>query len=204
MPTPEQMRNMPNTFHMKKPSKSLLNQLINQGKTHAEINLRRDGNVPPVLFGHTTDGEFMLMPPKFDDVPNKNQFAFIARLHCLAHKTKGVAFVSEVWVAPESPDELPDTPPCESLLRREYVMVSVETADGSAQQILLPIIRSDAGNFFGLGEPEMLSAKASNGRFARFMPAKKPTATDRVVARLILQSLQKQPAKPRNQRTRRR
>ena len=189
---------------MKKSSKSLLNQLINQGKAHAETNLRGDGCVPPVLFGHTTDGEFMLMPPKFDEVPSKNEFALIARLHCLAHETKGVAFVSEVWVAPESPDELPDTPPCESVNRREYVMVSVEIAGGSAQQILLPIIRTDAGNFFGLGEPEMLATKSSQGRFARFLPEEKPTAKDRVVARLILQSLQKQPAKPRNQRTRRR
>ena len=189
---------------MKKPSKSLLNQLINQGKAHAETNLRGAGSVPPVLFGHTTDGEFMLMPSMFDAVPHKNEFAFVARLHCLAHETKGVAFVSEVWVAPESPDELPDTPPSESVFRQEYVMISVETADGSAQQILLPIIRSDAGNFFGLGEPAMLATKSSKGRFARFLPEEKPTAKDRVVARLILQSLQKQPAKPRNQRTRRR
>ena len=35
------------------------------------------------------------MPPKLDAVPNKNEFALIARLHCLAHETKGVAFVSE-------------------------------------------------------------------------------------------------------------
>jgi hypothetical protein len=176
--------------HPKNRSSPLITRLVTQATEYAEKHLRRQGHMPPMLHGVTSDNQFMLKPGKTVDEDGKNHFALLARLLCLAHPVLGVVFVAEVWAAEASPDGAPDTPPSEAFNRLEYVMISVEINDGTLLQKLLPIIRSDNGKFFGLGEAEMTRPDSVRGRFARFLPPEEPSAAERQNARSLLEVLQ--------------
>jgi hypothetical protein len=59
--------------------------------------------------------------------------------------------------------------------RREVVVLTGETVEHGEQK-LLPIIRTDAGGFFGFGERDGPKFNNFEGRFAQLLPPKRPTA----------------------------
>jgi hypothetical protein len=79
-------------------------------------------------------------------------------------------------------------PPSEAFDRREVVVLTGESA-GHGQQRLLPIIRTDAGGFFGFGEHDGPQLDNFEGRFAQMLPPKRPGAEARDLARAMLAAM---------------
>ena len=56
-------------------------------------------------------------------------------------------------------------------------------------QRFLPIIRTDAGGFFGFGEYDGPKLDDIKGRFAQILPSKRPDAESRELARAVLAAM---------------
>ena len=67
-------------------------------------------------------------------------------------------------------------------------MLTGETV-GHGEQRLLPIIRTDAGGFFGFGEHDGPKLDNFKGRFAQLLPPKQPTGEARELARALLAAM---------------
>lgn len=65
--------------------------------------------------------------------------------------------------------------PSEAFDRREAMVLTGETVE-HARQMRLPIIRADAGGFFGFGEHDGPQLDNFQGRFARMLPSKRRSA----------------------------
>jgi hypothetical protein len=76
-------------------------------------------------------------------------------------------------------------PPSEAFDRQEVVVLTGETAQ-HCKQMLLPIVRTDAGGFFGFGEHDGPKLDTFTGRFAQLLPPKRPTAEGIELARAML------------------
>jgi len=83
-------------------------------------------------------------------------------------------------------------------------MVSCEISGGTKQPVLFPIIRTDAGTFFGLGKPEFADPGSTRGQLSQFFPSRQPTKADREQARRMLQTMTATVKNPRATRGRRR
>lgn len=67
-------------------------------------------------------------------------------------------------------------------------MLTAETVKQSVRR-LLPIIRTDAGGFFGLGEHEGPHLDKFEGRFAHLIPPKRLNAENREMTRALLAAM---------------
>jgi hypothetical protein len=76
-------------------------------------------------------------------------------------------------------------PPSEAFDRQEVVVLTGETVQ-HCKQMLLPIIRTDAGGFFGFGEHVGPKLNNFEGRFAQLLPPKRPGAEGIDLARAML------------------
>ena len=68
-------------------------------------------------------------------------------------------------------------PPSEAFDRREVVVLTGETAQ-HCKQMLLPIIRTDAGGFFGFGEHDGPKLDNFEGTLAQPLPPPKRTSAE--------------------------
>jgi hypothetical protein len=93
----------------------------------------------------------------------------------------------ESWAKFAKPDEEFDMTeaPSEAFDRQEFVVLMGE-APGVLEQKFLPIIRTDAGGFFGFGEPNLPHADKLQGRFAQLLPTKVPDDGMRLLAKTLL------------------
>jgi hypothetical protein len=78
--------------------------------------------------------------------------------------------------------------PSEAFDRQEIVLLLGEMV-GSSEPRVLPIIRTDAGGFFGFGERDSSLLHKFQGRFAQMLPPKRPTAKGREAARALLAAM---------------
>ena len=79
-----------------------------------------------------------------------------------------------------------DTLPSEAFDREEFVVVMGET-QGRKTQRFLPIIRTDAGGFFGFGEFDASKFEGGiEGRFAGMLPPKETTREMREMTLAVL------------------
>ena len=116
----------------------------------------------------------------------KTDFANAGRMICAAYEATAVVTVLESWMTFAKPGEpLDDTPPSEAFDRREFVVLIGEARDARVHSFL-PIIRTDAGGFFGFGEFDSPSLEGFSGRFGQMLPPKVPTKEMRVVAQAVL------------------
>lgn len=81
-----------------------------------------------------------------------------------------------------------DTAPWKALDRREVVLPIGETF-GYQTQKFLPIIRTDAGGFFGFGEYDGPQGDSFQGRFAQLMPPHPAPADQQALARRLLDAM---------------
>ena len=95
----------------------------------------------------------------------------------------GSGGMGQVWQAGRKFDEM--EPPSEAFDRQEVVVLMGESHTGQKQKFL-PIIRSDNGKFFGLGESDAPSMDEMKGRFAQLLPTKVPDEGIRLVAKAML------------------
>jgi hypothetical protein len=170
-----------------KPALIQLDDLMAHAERYATFLMRKNGRVPPTVLASTPKGGLCYVPHDLADVRAKDNFANAARLICAAYAATAVVMVVEGWVTTAKPGEpLDDTPPSEAFDRREFVILMGEAA-GEKKQKMLPIIRTDAGGFFGFGEFDTSSYTDFQGRFAGLLPPKVPSAEQRALAKAMLQ-----------------
>ena len=167
-----------------------LDALLDRAQGYAEYAMRNIGHVPPALLAASPVGSIHLMPDSLEDERSKNTFANTARLICVGYGVTAAVLVVEAWMKVAKPGERldPTERPSEAFDRCEIVMLMEETAEGGMQR-LLPIIRTDAGGFFGFGEYDDPKLDHIKGRFSQILPPKTPDAESRELARAALAAM---------------
>lgn len=167
-----------------------LDDLLALAEGYAEYAMRNTGHVAPALLAQSPTGLIHFTPDSFKDERAKDHFANTARLICIGYDVTAAVLVLEAWMRMAKPGETLDVTerPSEALDRQEVVVLTGETA-GHVQQKLLPILRTDAGGFFGLGEHVGPKHDNFKGRFAQLLPPKRPPAELRERARATLAAM---------------
>ena len=153
------------------PQHKTLDDLLAYAEGYAEFSMRKLGRVPPSLLAISPNGSLHFIPASLKDVRAKDSFANTARLICLGYEVTAAVLVLESWMKMARPGETLDMtePPSEAFDRREVVVLTGETAQ-HCKQMLLPIIRTDAGGFFGFVEHDGPKLDNLTGRFAQVLP----------------------------------
>jgi hypothetical protein len=172
------------------PQETALDKLLAYAEGYAEFSMRKLGRVPPSLLAISPNGSFHFIPANLKDVRAKDSFANTARLICLAYGVTAAVIILEAWMKTAKPGETLDMsePPSEAFDRQEVVIITGETV-GQQKQKLLPIIRTDAGGFFGFGEHTGPQFDNYQGRFAQIIPPKKPTTEGQELAKTMLAAM---------------
>jgi len=175
---------------MSKHPSEALDRLLARARGYAEFSMRNLGHVPPALLADSPTGFIQFVPDSFKDVRAKDSFANAARLICVGYEVTAAVLVLEAWIKVARPGETLDMtePPSEAFDRREVVVLTGETVKHSVQK-LLPIIRTDAGGFFGLGEHEGPNLHKFEGRFAHLLPPRRSKAENQGMARALLEAM---------------
>ena len=165
-----------------------LDDLLAQAAHYAEFCMRNSGKMSPTLFLIGADGPLMFVPASLVDANEKDAFANTARLVCIAHAATVSVMALEAWMKTATPGEELDMtePPSEAFDRQEVIVLMGESHGGQKQKFL-PIIRSDNGKFFNLGESNAPGMDKMEGRFAQILPPKVPDAEMRLLAQTMLQ-----------------
>jgi hypothetical protein len=178
------------------PEETALDDLLAYAEGYAEFSMRTLGRVPPSLLAVSPNGSFHFIPSNLKDERAKDSFANTARLICLAYGVTAAVIVLEAWMKTAKPGETLDTtePPSEAFDRQEVVVITGESV-GQQKQKLLPIIRTDAGGFFGFGEHDGPKFDNYRGRFAQIISPTKPATEHQELAAIGIteQSLRNKP-----------
>ena len=167
-----------------------LDKLLAYAQGYAEFAMRNIGQVPPALLAESPTGFIHFVPDSLKDERAKDNLANTARLICIGYEVTAAVLVLEAWMKMAKPGETLDMsePPSEAFDRREVVVLTGETAQ-HCKQLLLPIIRTDAGGFFGFGEHDGPKIDNFTGRFAQLLPPERPNAEVREQARALLAAM---------------
>ena len=152
--------------------------------------MRNIGHVPPALLADSPSSFIRFVPGNLKDERAKDNLARTAQLICVAYEVRAAVLVLEAWMKMAKPGETLDLtePPSQAFDRREVVVLTGETVEHSEQR-LLPIIRTDAGGFFGFGEHDGPKLENFEGRFAQLLPPKRPGAEGIELARAMLAAM---------------
>jgi hypothetical protein len=164
-----------------------LDKLLALAQGYAEFAMRSIGHVPPALLAESPTGLIYFVPDSLKDERAKDNLANTARLICVGYEVTAAVLVLEAWMKMAKPGETLDMtePPSEAFDRQEVVVLTGETVQ-HCKQMLLPIIRTDAGGFFGFGEHVGPKLNNFEGRFAQLLPPKRPGAEGIDLARAML------------------
>lgn len=175
---------------MSVPPLESLADLFARAEQMAGFAMRNLGSVPPTLLAASPGGPIFFVPSAMGDERAKDNFANTARLICVAHDVTAVVLILEAWMKVAPPDgELdPTERPSEALDRQEVVLLTGESREGPRQKFL-PIIRTDAGGFFGFGEFEGPEADQFSGRFTNILPPNPPGEDLKAKARKVLTAI---------------
>lgn len=167
-----------------------LDTLATYAEGYAEFAMKNIGRVPPTMLAISPEGLLHFIPESLEDERAKNDFANIGRLICAAYGATNMVMILESWMTMAKPGQTLDTetPPSEAFDREEVVVVMGETI-GRQTQRLLPILRTDAGGFFGFGEFDAMKLDGIEGRFAGMLPPGKVTPETRAITRALLAAM---------------
>ncbi len=160
-----------------------LQELMAEADLFAKHSLQNDGKVQPTLFMHGEHGKAMFAPAEMSSEQEKNAFAAMARLACIAHGADATVFVSEAWTRFAKPGQKLDMtkPPSQCADRQEVVVMMGQTRN-SCQQRMLPMERDRKGRFIGFGQEHKIHPDRMEGRFANLMPDSYPNAQSKEMA----------------------
>lgn len=163
--------------------------LLDEARKYAEFSMRNIGHVPPTMFAMTPEGTMTFLPDGLEDEKAKTSFANTARMICVGYGATAVVMILESWATfAKQGNSLDDTPPSEAMDRKEFVVLMGETI-GKKTTEFLPILRTDAGGFFGFGEFDSSGLEGFQGRFAEMLPPIQPDQKMREMAQLLLQAM---------------
>ena len=167
-----------------------LDTLTAYAEGYAEFSMKNIGRVAPTMLAVSAEGLLHFIPESLADERAKNDFANIGRLICAAYGATYMVMILESWVTMAKPGQSLDmeTPPSEAFDREEFVVVMGEE-HGRKTQRFLPILRTDAGGFFGFGEFDALKFDGIEGRFAGMLPPETPTPETRAKAQALLAAM---------------
>ena len=167
-----------------------LDTLATYAEGYAAFAMKNIGRVPPTMLAISPEGLLHFIPESLEDERAKNDFANIGRLICAAYGATNMVMILESWMTMAKPGQTLDTetPPSEAFDREEVVVVMGETI-GRQTQRLLPILRTDAGGFFGFGEFDAMKLDGIEGRFAGMLPPGKVTPETRAITRALLAAM---------------
>ena len=139
------------------------------------------------LFAIGDAGPMMVAARSLADEAAKDNFADTARLVCIAHGATCCVMAMEAWLKTAKPGEALDLTemPSEAFDREEVIVLMGEDRAGQRQKFL-PIIRSDNGKFFNLGESPMPAMDSMEGRFAQILSPKVPDTETKLLAQAML------------------
>ena len=188
-----------------KPPKQLhtLDDLMAQAGDYAHFCLRNSGAMTATLFLIGDGGPMMVAARSLADEAAKDNFADLARLACIAHGATCCVMAMEAWLKTAKPGEALDLTemPSEAFDRQEVVVLMGEDRQGQRQQFL-PIVRSDNGRFFNLGESALPMMDSVEGRFAQILSPQIPDAQTKLLAQTMLNVKGAKPVKLGQQRPR--
>lgn len=186
---------------MKAPAQlKTLDDLMAQAAHYASFCLRNSGSMPPTLFLIGEAGPMMFLPDSMADDEAKDSFANMCRLVCIAHAASSCVMTMEAWMKTAKPDQPLDmtAAPSEAIDREEVIALMGEDRVNQ-RQLFLPIIRSDNGKFFNLGDSTLPVMDNIEGRFAQILSPKIPDAQAQIVAQAMLKMKQAKMVKLGNQ-----
>lgn len=160
-----------------------LEELMVEAELFTKHSLRTSGKVHPTLFMHGEHGKGMFSPSEMASEKDKDAFATLARLVCIAHGADATVFVSEAWTRSAKPGQKLDATklPSQCADRQEVVMMMGQTRN-ECQQRMLPMERDQANRFIGFGQEHKIEPDRMEGRFANLMPEEYPNAQSREMA----------------------
>jgi hypothetical protein len=131
-------------------------------------------------------GPVMFCPQSLRDEGEKDEFANLARLLCIAHAASAVVIAMESWMKMARPDEILDLtePPSQAIDRQEVITLMGESRGGQKQKIL-SIVRSGNHKFFNLVDVTP-QCDSFGGRFAQILPSQETTSEHRLLAEAML------------------
>ena len=139
------------------------------------------GRLMPAFLGIGADGPFTVL----ERAEEKDAFADIIRLECIARHARMGVFIAEAWftVTVLEPGQSPQAVrPSEDPSHRECVILHGEAAGVAGIARLLPILRDPRGGFSGLGKPEVYPEEDTGGRYSELLPRRRPSDYERVAA----------------------
>jgi hypothetical protein len=163
-----------------------LNDLLAQAEHYAWFCMGNSGHMAPTLFLIGEKGPLMFCPRSLQDDDEKDAFADVARLLCIANNASAVVLTMEAWMKLAKPGENLDLSesPSEAFDRQEVVTLMGESRDGQKQKIL-NIVRSGNHKFFGLVDATP-KCDSFGGRFARILPLQDSATEHRLLAEAML------------------
>lgn len=173
---------------MKAPNQlKTLDDLMTKAGEYAEFCLRKSGAMAPALFLIGVDGPMVFVPDRMADANDKDNFANMARLVCIAYNASACVMVLEAWLKLAKPGENLDLtePPSEAFDRQEVIVIVGEDRSAQRQQFL-SIVRSGNGRFFNLTEAEVPAPDNMTGRFANILPPNVPDEEMQTLAKTML------------------
>lgn len=167
-----------------------LDPLMEEATRYAEHWMKKSGSLAPSMMAVTAQGMVLFLPSGMKDEQGKNDFANTVRLICAAHAATAVVLIVESWVKQARPGEKLDlsVPPSQSHDREEVVVLIGQGLAGNCTR-LLPIVRSDNGRFWNLGDAQEMPSTTLEGRFAGLLPPKPVDEKSRQMSRLLLQAM---------------
>jgi hypothetical protein len=172
---------------MKPPNQlKTLDDLVAQAEHYAWICMRNSGHMAAKLFLIGEKGPLMFCPRSLRDEGEKDAFANVARLLCIAHDASAVVIAMESWMRLAKPGESLDLAesPSEAFDRQEVITLMGESRGGQKQKIL-SIVRSGNHKFFNLVDATP-QCDSFGGRFARILPLQDTTSEHRLLAEAML------------------
>jgi len=141
----------------------------------------------PTLFLIGEQGPLMFCPRSLRDEGEKDEFANLARLLCIAHDASAVVITMESWMKVAQPGEILDLtePPSEAIDRREVITLMGESRGGGQKQKILSIVRSGNHKFFTLADATP-KCDSFGGRFAQILPPRDTRLEHRIMAEAML------------------
>jgi hypothetical protein len=156
-----------------------LNKLMDLTTDAASGILRNLGALTPAFLGVGADGPFTVL----ERPEEKDAFADIIRLECVARRASMGALIAEAWLTVLEPGQSTQaTRPSQNPGRREYVILRGEAAGAAEIMRVLPILRNSQGGFSGLGKTEVCPGEGTGGRYSDLLPRSRPSDYERVAA----------------------
>jgi hypothetical protein len=164
-----------------------LDDLMAQAAHYADFCLRNSGSMSPTLFLIGNHGPTMLVPESMTNEQEKDDFANISRMMCIAHNASACVMAMEAWLKMAKPGESLDlTEPPSAAIDRQEVLVLMGEERGRQRQQVLTIIRSGNGKFFGLTPADIPTSDRTTGRFTNILPPQGSDENMQALAQIIL------------------